>query len=761
MADKKEIELEFTADTSKVKKAMREAKQFTGEMQTSSQKMNKATLKGTKDIAKTSKKISKLTEKSRGRKAIQDEKKLQREKKQTTTEVLKQAKAYASIQKEASNLQRTISGITSKTRDLNRELKKSTGMFGGGGRGGGGAAGGGRGGRPGGVSGFLGSFLKKGAAGLGKLAMGGALGLGGTLMGILTSQLTGGYQEKLAYGKAYGGLAGTGGKLSELQRLRGTEEQILQMHKHGDLEKLGFGPIEAAQQAAPIARATGVMGGRALKTGLATQRATTMGAGEVAQFMGLLTQAGSGFGRGGGGKKQLEKVIAAGMETGLERARLPEFFSGVSALTQRMAAATAGKVDVEGITRSLAMMGSTGAPGLKGARGAAVAQTIDRAIRQPGGGEAGEAFMLQAYGFGKPGGDATYYEAMQRREKGLSDPENLRDVVAEAQRRYGGKEERALAMKKLLKIDTLIWEELEKAVDTGDKEKIDKVLKKTQSVDKQALAEMQEFGDTTRHMADLQNRSVGIGESIEDSVKRLEEVINEFVINALPLAVKALDKIATVVEDIYLWLVGSDVEGKKAKQTFDTSVKKYKELRKQRRAGEIGPEEYSREIKKLQLKMNFLEEDIFRTPGWIEKGVEGAEHLYTSTGRMLGIETGKSDIARRGEVAAKARKRSTKFGAEFARTLGLSKEEVELLKEKGKEDPLTRQRLNEAIAREQAQAHRGEGVEAFTLDPETKALFKEVSEGVINFTEEAARPKRQGNPANNPTATPTKKGDGR
>lgn len=549
---KKEVKLEFTADTSGVKRAMQEFSAYQKEMSQNASKISATGLKSHKDISKIAQKNHKLEELTRGKKALRAEALMQRAVKKTTSEIVKRQRAYGGIVKHVDGLRTRLQKVTQETRKAGGEMRRILGDFfgggGGGGRGGagggGGRAGGGRG-RFAGTKGFFKTLLK----GIGGMVMGGVMGLLGGAFGLLTGQLSGGYAEREQYGRAYGQLAGTGGRLSALNR---------QMHFGA---RMGFGGIEMAQQALPFARATGVVGGGALRTGMALQRASSLNAGEAAGFMGLLTQAGTGFGgkAGRAGKAELVKTLALGVHSGLDRARMPEFFAATTQLVQRQMGATAGRVDSSAAARLLAMLGASGQPGLQGARGGQIAAALDKAIRQPGGGEAGQAFMLQAMGFGKPGGGASYYEALRKQERGVFGAGNLQAMFAESQAQYGGGQAQILALRQLtgLTIDQLeaVRDVVNSNMTNAEKqEALKKIESEAKSIEEQALDEMKEFGDTTRHMAELQNRSIGIGDQIKESVEDIQRVVNELISEFMPEIAAALKAIASTVKAIWEYL---------------------------------------------------------------------------------------------------------------------------------------------------------------------------------------------------------------
>lgn len=574
MADvKKQVLVEFNAETRDMKRAMQEFKAYQQEMRQNTDKLVTDRTKSSKGLLKISQQTEKAEKLTRGKAAVQAEKALFREVKKTTDNLVGRQKAYKGIVQNTDALKMSMRAVTQETNKAGQAMKRAMSFFGGGrggARGGGpGAPGAGGGGGGGGGGAFLSGLIK----GISGAVAVGVMGLVGGAFGILTGQLSGGYQERIQYGRQYGALAGTGGKLGALERQKGFGA------------KMGFGAIEMAQQALPFARATGVVGGDALRQGMALQRATTLQAGEASEFMGTLTQAGTGFGGrgGGGGKQELIKTLALGMYSGLDRARMPEFFAATSTLVQRQMAATSGRVGGSDAAELLAMLGASGKSGLMGARGGAVASALDQAIRQPGGGEAGQAFMLQAMGFGKPGGGSSYYEAIRKQEQGVFGEGNLESIFSESSAQYGGGQAQILALRNLtgLTIDQLeaVRDVVESNMSNAQKqEALKKIQDESKSIEAQALDEMKEFGDTTTHIAALQNRSIEIGDSIKNSVEEIQRVVNEAIARAMPYVVKALEKIAEIVENIWnyikTWLDPqfTDKQHEQLKEQFKAAV---------------------------------------------------------------------------------------------------------------------------------------------------------------------------------------------
>jgi hypothetical protein len=614
MADvTKEVKIVITADSTSVDAAMKKIKAHHVEMSSASAKMRSVGIKGQQDLQKVSKKTQKSEKLTRGRKAVQAERTLYRDVKKVTAELIKRQKAYKSIIKNVDKLHSKMKAVTSQAKKAGGALNKAYRYLGGSSVNKGmGKLGGGAKKAGGGVAGMLGTMLK----GIGGALAGGIMGIVGGAIGILTGQLSGGYSARQQYGRAYGELAGTGGSRGALSRSKGFGI------------RMGFGPTEMAQQAGGVARATGVVGGAAMRQNLALQRATTLGSGEATGFMGMLTQAGSGFGgkAGTGGKAELVKTLALGMYSGLDRARMPEFFAATTTLVQRQMGASASNVDAGAASSLLAMLGSSGQAGLQGTRGGQVASALDQAIRQPGGGEAGQAFMMQAMGFGKPGGDTSYYEAIRKQEAGTFGKGNLEAMFSESRTQYGGGQAQILALRTLTGLTISQLEAVREVVEGSGTQaektaELTRIQEESKSVEEQALDEMRKFGDETRHLARLQEHAIVVGDAIKESVEKIETVINKAVEALLPDIARALERIATAVEGVWEFVQDHfghepDVEAAKAKL---------------QRASEQGPKALAVVAAEHQAKAAELRE---QDAGLGQTVVDGVELLGRSVANM-------------------------------------------------------------------------------------------------------------------------------
>lgn len=435
------------------------------------------------------------------------------------------------------------------------------------------------------LSRFLGAF----ATGSGLSVAGKALtGNAGALLGrgvsrgvgaVLNFGLSGfqqAYQAYVQYGQAQAGMIGLGNRAGMQQGARGAGR--------AKGARLGYSMIDTAMQAPAIARSTGFMGNVYKAQQFA--RATGMDVGEVGGYMGMIRQAGYGFGgrvRPGGvdtgsrgyqveksGNKVLEKVVAAGIYSGIERARLPEFMQGVASITGAAGARSAGRVDVGNIAAFQAMLGKSGNAGFQGARGAAVAQQLMQATVTPGGGEAGQAMMLQALGFGKPGGQATYYEALKKQQQGMERPENVAAMFKEVYSQLGQvgaggsskvNQEANIALNEMtgLSIDQI--EKLGDILNNGQNAEeqmkaIKDQLAESEPIEKQALKQMKDFGGTAVRIAGKTDTLIGIGAKTAKYFEKIEQY-QMHALKWLAGKLPAIEKLLTQAVKALVELVGS------------------------------------------------------------------------------------------------------------------------------------------------------------------------------------------------------------
>lgn len=410
--------------------------------------------------------------------------------------------------------------------------------------------GGGQAGRPG--------FLRRTAGALGA-AVGGAGLLG---LGFLISSARSGYERYLEYGRALGQTAGLAPGRQIRQGIRGAMGS-----------RLGFSMTDTAAMVPAMARATGEVGPREMQQ---AQRSTGMETGEVADIFGTLRRAGftftgAGRGRQSAGGNEFKKLLAAGTASGLEKARFPEFAQGVKQIVDQQRGLFTGVVNVGDIAKQLAAWGRTGRPGMQGAAGANLFQQVTNAIRQPGGGEFGESFMLQAMGFGKPGGRTDFYAAEKRRESAGRDPGVVMDVMKEFRAQFGRGEEAALAMREALGVSLEQAETLMQIYDSTEdakakQDQIAQIMKEAAPLEKQSLEAMKDVGHTVQRIATLTDRGIGIGAKVAPLIEKLEDWQYE--------ALQFLMQIAQDVRSITTFIKDKFGDSDKEAQRATTSLAK-------------------------------------------------------------------------------------------------------------------------------------------------------------------------------------------
>ncbi len=406
--------------------------------------------------------------------------------------------------------------------------------------------------------------LKSAGRGAAGLAAGGAAGFAGYMMGGI-QQSVAAYSQ---YGMSIRGLTGTG--ISRKQLGRATGKGI----------GLGYGMSETAQQAIGIGRATG----RAADVTTAQQfgyAAGGMGVGEAGGIMGALYKGGVGFGgKDQQGRKELSKIITSGMEAGLDRGKIPEFAGSVSKIVDQMSARGVGKADVGGAAGGLGwLMKGLGMKSPE--RAMQVAQGLDTGIRTPGGGEAGQAMMLQAFGFGKPGGTTDIYEATKRQQQGFFGGEkgqgikNVQDVLSEFVDQYGEKgvggktESMKMANFMASKVLPLTLEQVEQLQEINNttesqeekNKKIAEILKKAEPLDKQMLTQTKKgFTGVASRVAGLEAKMIAMGAKYWGPMTKIQETSLDLMSKfAGPLAdgisrlILAVESLVTNLQQIWAW----------------------------------------------------------------------------------------------------------------------------------------------------------------------------------------------------------------
>lgn len=390
--------------------------------------------------------------------------------------------------------------------------------------------------------------------GVGKVG-GAAAAIGGGIIGFMLATAMGGYRKYTEHEKELGGMLGM------------ADPKTIHHFNQGQSARLGFSAMESSGHMKTMGRATGSMAPLELQQAM---RSTGLGAGEAGDIFGTIRRGGAQFtskkGEQSQGAHMFSKMIAGGMQSGLERARLPEYFSGVQSLMKSQQSITSRDVTAGSFMKLMNVLGQTGLSGFRGQRGAGVLGQLDQAIKQPGGGDWGKAIAMRAMGFGQPGkAGISYFEAEKQREKGISDEKNVSALLEQYLKEAGGDISEAALMfregtglklqtsEDLLKIAAGDQPMEEKLANIGTKLEESKPLaEQTKDATKGSLVQLQ-------HIASTANKSLKAGKKIAPAVRALErlqwdafELFVEQAKNGKELLHKA--------DEIYKHLTGGDKE---------------------------------------------------------------------------------------------------------------------------------------------------------------------------------------------------------
>jgi hypothetical protein len=450
----------------------------------------------------------------------------------------------------------------------------------------GGGGGGGGGGGKGGAGSIVKKFMKRFAVALPAMAMAG-------LAGMLGSQIRRSVEAYTA---------------TELEKAK---LQAFSMDKtgFGGAAGLGYGlgytEAETARQAGGVARATGSVRNVTFAQQV-SRSAIGMGVGEATDLMGTLTRGGqTGFEAGGKGKREFEMILARGFESGLERARMPEFMDSIGTLVERQSGISVGDVTGASAAKLLSLFGQSQQSGLRGARGGQVMSRLDQAVRRPGGGQEGEAFMLRAFGFGRPGGTSGFMEARRRMQQGVTGEggvKNLVDMVTQAQREFGRGEGSTYVLEKMtgLSMDQIIAikERVDRLKRGGDEESINAEIsqfaKKAGPIEDQVnKANLSGFTHTKKELADINKHLVKIGAKFFPPIHSIQKDINRIVDHWSPEMAKMLQAVADTTKAMADGLVPKkDMSMDKSKEVDHQFFQELTKKRQELKAGKISEQEF-------------------------------------------------------------------------------------------------------------------------------------------------------------------------
>ncbi len=330
-------------------------------------------------------------------------------------------------------------------------------------------------------------------------------------------------------------------------------------------QPLGFGPQEVLGAVQGVGRAVGVRRPGEFPAGgvaqlLKAQQQFGINQGEGVSMMGEIRRAGiTGFdvdqqGKRGAGLRTFQRIMADGVASGLEKTRVPEHMQNVAKGMQQVGENISGVVDAAGISSMMTMLGKMGA-GFQGKRGQGVMNAFQNLFASVASGKATgdvSAMVLQDVGgFGGPASTNSYTQALRQLDKGISDPENFKNLIRGANRRYSvegqGGQMAALALSRETGISFTKSEELVKLGNQGFEgnaeldARIRAALPETLDVNEKAV-------ELAAGQAQVQLQQFEIGKQLLDVVLRIQVLIGQIVSESIP----AIRSMLLGVEDLVI-----------------------------------------------------------------------------------------------------------------------------------------------------------------------------------------------------------------
>lgn len=256
-------------------------------------------------------------------------------------------------------------------------------------------------------------MARRGAMGVGRGAIKAGMFGGGALMGFLVSA----FREAI-------------GNFEKQQRGRLTASATLGPNaRFARGTSMGYNSAEAAQIQAQGARA-GIGGPRGGQYSMQLMRAIGS---EGLQFGGAMMSRQNLRGAAGGKQmmKQMSTAFSVAIETGLERARVPEFLQGLNELAEQQIRITPDKDMYKSFTRELGVLAMGG---LRGRYGTAALKQMHGAIQGATG--VRQAFTMRAFDFGR---GASLIDVLKQQEKGATGG-NIIKVLEQIRRETGAGE---------------------------------------------------------------------------------------------------------------------------------------------------------------------------------------------------------------------------------------------------------------------------------------------------------------------------------
>lgn len=230
------------------------------------------------------------------------------------------------------------------------------------------------------------------ARGAGMAGMAGVMGLGAMLTGAYSEGMAAGTSTELAKLQATQTL-GSGATLADSSiATRFGYKQTEAIGLQTQAAKQGFNAKTASQQA-DLFRINRTLGNDGIQVAGGMMRR----GGEMAAIL-----------------PRLSKIVAMGMETGLDRARIPEMLQSANEYAERQIAITPGGTEMaDRFAQLMSRFQTSGVKGFQGKYGANVINKFDGAIKNSSG--AKEAFTLRAMGFGA---GTSLYDAKKMQQEG-------------------------------------------------------------------------------------------------------------------------------------------------------------------------------------------------------------------------------------------------------------------------------------------------------------------------------------------------------
>lgn len=477
-----------------------------------------------------------------------------------------------------------------------------------------------------------------------------AFGVGALGVGLLKGAAESGYQNymemRVARGRSIGlGAAGMGNR-DVVAGLRGARGG-----------RLGYSSIDTANMMPTMARATGSMNVKELMQGT---RVTGMEAGEVGSIFGGIRQAGHDFkdqGKAGSaGMNQLKKIMSAASQSGLENARKGELIEGVMSIAKQQQGVVTGKIDLSSIASALALWGKTGQPGMQSTAGANLYGQVTNSIKNPGGGAWGDAFMNQAMGFGVPGGKTNYHDAKWMREEAATNPDIIKKVMDYARKTLKSPNEQDFGISEVMNVSMHQARALQGVYSpdknaTEQRAGIEKIMEEAQPLEKQSLDEMKKLGGGVQRVAELMERSIGVGEKFAPMIDELENLQYK----VLQEILKVLQEIEKDLKELRDFFLKNQTNAGKASGSLDAA----QTMRDQARGSKTSTDAVSR------YKQEFLALKQARDQAGATVGFNRASALELVTGAITGDD--KKNIRQQVAMEQEATRKGLAAGGRYAR----------------------------------------------------------------------------------------------